>query len=69
MASTRTTFTIDEQLAKRARELGINLSSAAREGVANAVRLALVESDREAYHQKPEAPDRFWQDAEAWGDE
>lgn len=68
MASLRTTFTLDEQLAERARELGINVSAAAREGVAAAVRAALARSDQEAYQRHPEKPDLFWATAEAWSD-
>lgn len=37
MASVRVSFTLDHQLAKRARELGINVSAAARQGIADAV--------------------------------
>ncbi|MBV8528041.1 MAG: type II toxin-antitoxin system CcdA family antitoxin [Candidatus Dormibacteraeota bacterium] len=48
MASVRTTITLDEELAERARELGVNVSAAARQGVAEAVRDALARSDREA---------------------
>jgi post-segregation antitoxin (ccd killing protein) len=66
MASTRTTFTIDEELAQRARELGINISAAARDGVAAAVRTALAQADREAYLRLPEQADPFWSEAEAW---
>jgi len=69
MASTRTTFTLDSDLAERARQLGINISAAAREGVAAAVRAALVEADRAAYERKPERPDPFWDTAQAWADE
>lgn len=69
MASARTTFTLDDDLAERARQLGINISAAARQGVADAVRAALARSDREAYIQRPERPDVFWTDAEAWGEE
>lgn len=69
MASTRTTFTIDDELAARARQLGINISAAAREGVAAAVRAALAQSDRQAYQRQPERADPFWDEAEAWGDE
>ena len=69
MASIRTTFTLDDALADRARQLGVNLSSAARDGVAAAVRQALTEADRAAYERRPERPDPFWDDAEAWGDE
>lgn len=66
MASTRTTFTLDDSLAERARELGINVSAAARDGVAAAVREALAQADRAAYQRKPERPDPFWAGAEAW---
>jgi post-segregation antitoxin (ccd killing protein) len=65
MAS-RTTFTLDPDLAERARQLGINISAAARQGVADAVRAALARSDREAYLRHPERPDSSWTDAEAW---
>lgn len=68
MTSVRTTFSLDEELAERARELGVNVSAAAREGVAAAVRAALAESDREAYRKHPERPDGFWRDTEAWGE-
>jgi post-segregation antitoxin (ccd killing protein) len=68
MASARTTFTLDEELAERARELGINVSAAARQGVADAVRAALARSDREAYLRHPERADPFWTDAEVWGE-
>lgn len=66
MAPIRTTFTIDDSLAARARELGLNISTAAREGVAAAVRAALVNPDRAAYESRPERPDTFWDEAEAW---
>jgi hypothetical protein len=69
MASTRTTFTMDDALAERARQLGINVSAAARDGVAAAVREALAHADRVAYGRQPERPDQFWTDAEAWTDE
>ncbi|HDH03483.1 MAG TPA: hypothetical protein ENH15_04480 [Actinobacteria bacterium] len=69
MASTRTTFTLDDALAERARQLQINISAAAREGVAAAVRAALAEADRAAYERVPERPDPFWNDAEAWSKE
>jgi post-segregation antitoxin (ccd killing protein) len=69
MASRRTTFTLDDELARRARDLGINVSAAARRGVARAVRAALAESDREAYLRSPERPDEFWEDAQKWGEE
>jgi post-segregation antitoxin (ccd killing protein) len=66
MATSRTTFTLDDELAERARQLGVNISAAARQGVADAVRAALARSDREAYLRKPERPDAFWAEAEAW---
>jgi post-segregation antitoxin (ccd killing protein) len=69
VASTRTTFTLDDALAERARQLGINISAAARDGVAAAVRAALARSDRAAYERHPERPDPFWAEAERWGDE
>lgn len=69
MATTRTTFTLDESLVEQARRLGINISAAAREGVAAAIRDALADSDRAAYERNPEQPDSFWAAAEAWGKE
>ncbi|HLF99310.1 MAG TPA: type II toxin-antitoxin system CcdA family antitoxin [Acidimicrobiia bacterium] len=69
MASLRTTFTLDEELAERARQLGINVSAAARQGVTDAVRAALAEADRDAYQRHPERHDSFWTEVEAWGDE
>ncbi|MDA8290723.1 MAG: type II toxin-antitoxin system CcdA family antitoxin [Actinomycetota bacterium] len=68
MASSRTTFTLDEELAERAHQLGVNISAAARKGVADAVRAALEQSDREAYRRHPERADTFWTEAEAWGE-
>lgn len=67
--ATRTTFTLDDALAGQARRLGINISAAARDGVAEAVRAALAHQDREAYIRQPEVADEGWGDAEAWGDE
>ena len=69
VASIRTTFTLDIDLADRARELGVNVSAAARQGVADAVRAALAEGDRAAYEAHPERPEPGWEKAEAWGDE
>jgi len=69
MASIRTTFTLDDGLAERARQLDINISAAAREGVAAAVRSALAEDDRAAYQRVPERPDPFWTEVEAWTEE
>lgn len=69
VTTTRTTFTLDESLAARARELGVNISAAARAGVVAAVRDAIGTADRRAYERLPERPDPAWEDAEAWGDE
>ena len=69
MASPRTTFTLDHDLAERARKLGINILAAARQGVADAVRDALTRADREAYRRQPERADSFWTEAEAWSGE
>lgn len=69
MAATRTTFTLDDSLAEQARGLGVNISAAARDGVAAAVRAARVEADRAAYRSRPEQADDFWTEAETWGDE
>jgi post-segregation antitoxin (ccd killing protein) len=69
MATTRTTFSLDEELAEQARRLNVNVSAAAREGVAAAVRAALAEADRRAYVEQPESADAFWTDAEVWGRE
>lgn len=68
MTSTRTTFTLDDELAEQARRLGVNVSAAARDGVAAAVRAALVQADRVAYQNAPEQVDEFWSEAEVWGD-
>lgn len=69
MATTRTTFTLDEELAARARQLGVNVSAAAREGVNTAVRAALAQADRAAYATTPERIDPDWDNVEAWGEE
>jgi post-segregation antitoxin (ccd killing protein) len=69
MASSRTTFTLDDELADRARQLGINISAAARQGVTDAVRAALARSDREAYLRHPERAGTFWNEVEAWSEE
>jgi post-segregation antitoxin (ccd killing protein) len=69
MATRRTTFTLDDALADRARQLGINISAAAREGVASAVRAALAQADRVSYERDPERADPHWTEAEAWTEE
>jgi post-segregation antitoxin (ccd killing protein) len=67
MSTSRTTFTMDDDLAERARTLGVNISAAARQGVTNAVRAAQVKADREAYEKHPESVDAFWTEVEVWG--
>lgn len=69
VTTTRTTFTLDASLVDQARQLGVNISAAARDGVSAAVRAALTQADRTAYERKPEQPDSFWDEAEAWGEE
>jgi post-segregation antitoxin (ccd killing protein) len=68
MPNTRTTFTLDDALAERARALSINISAAARDGVEAAVRGALAQSDRAAYERNPEKVDSNWDAAEEWGE-
>jgi post-segregation antitoxin (ccd killing protein) len=58
---------MDEDIAERARALGVNISAAARQGVTDAVRAALERADREAYEKHPENVDAFWTEVEAWG--
>jgi post-segregation antitoxin (ccd killing protein) len=67
MSTSRTTFTMDDDLAERARTLGVNISAAARQGVTNAVRAALEKADREAYEKLPESVDASWTEVEVWG--
>ncbi len=67
--TTRTTFTLDKELAERARTLGVNVSAAARRGVEIAVRDAMAKADRAAYERTPEEVDAFWDDAESWSAE
>jgi post-segregation antitoxin (ccd killing protein) len=69
VATTRTTLTLDQTLAEQARRLGVNITAAAREGVAAALRSALARADRAAYRNRPETADEFWADAERWGEE
>jgi len=68
MSSIRTTVTLDSELAAQARRLDINISAAARDGVAAAVREALATADRAAYTAHPERDEDGWDQAEAWGD-
>ena len=66
MSSTRTSFTLDRDLAESARRLGINISAAARDGVEAAVRAATAQADRDAYRGHPDRADPFWSEVEAW---
>ncbi len=69
MPTTRTTYKLESSLVNQARRLGVNISAAAEDGVAAAVRLAKMRADRAAYVARPEKADTFWNEAEAWGDE
>jgi post-segregation antitoxin (ccd killing protein) len=64
----RTSVSLDDKLAAEARELGINVSEAAREGLRRAIRRCRAERDREAYRDHPEREDEEWEQAEAWGE-
>ena len=64
----RTSVTLDDDLAAQARELGINVSEAARDGLRRAIRLRRAERDRAAYRAHPELEDEAWDQAEAWGE-
>jgi len=57
-----------DALAEQARRLGINISAAARDGVAAAVRAAMLRADWAAYERHPEKVDGFWAEAETWGE-
>ncbi len=64
----RTSVSLDDELAAEARELGINVSEAAREGLRRAVRRRRAERDRQAYRAHPELDDEGWEQAEAWSE-
>jgi post-segregation antitoxin (ccd killing protein) len=64
----RTSVIFDDELLVQARELGINVSEAAREGLRQAIRRRRAERDREAYLARPETEDADWDGAEAWGE-
>lgn len=63
----RTSVIFDDELADEARELGINVSEAARDGLRAAIRRRRAERDRDAYLAHPETEAADWDDAEAWG--
>ena len=62
----RTSVVFDDELADAARELGINVSEAAREGLRQAIRRRRAERDRDAYLAHPESEDADWDDGESW---
>lgn len=64
----RTSAIFDDELLVQARELGINVSEAAREGLRQAIRKRRAERDRDAYRARPETDDTDWDGAEAWGE-
>ncbi len=64
----RTSVIFDDELAAEARELGINVSEAAREGLRQAIRRRRAERDRAAYRAHPETEDPDWDEAESWGE-
>lgn len=64
----RTSVIFDDDLAAEARELGINVSEAAREGLRQAIRRRRAERDREAYLAHPETEDVDWANVETWGE-
>ena len=64
----RTSVVFDDELAAEARELGINVSEAARDGLRQAVRRRRAERDRAAYLAQPESEDVDWDEAESWGE-
>ena len=64
--STQITFTLDSELAEMARRFNVDVSKAARDGVASAVKRAMGLADRAAYERMPEEPDSFWDEADAW---
>lgn len=62
----RTSVIFDDRLAAEARELGINVSEAARQGLLQAIRRCRAERDRAAYLAFPEEEDAARDGAEAW---
>jgi hypothetical protein len=64
----RTSVILDDELAAEARELRINVSEAAREGLRRAIRRRRAELDRDAYVAHPEMEDEAWDEVQAWGD-
>jgi len=67
MKSKYRTFALDKELALQATRLGIDISRAARAGVAAAVRQAQAMADRDVYARQPERVESSWATAETWG--
>lgn len=65
LASVPTTVTLAEALAERARQPGIAVSAAARQGVAEAVR-RVGAVGREAHRKHPERVGTLWSRPEGW---
>lgn len=64
----RISVNLDDELVAEARELGINVSEAAREGLRQAIRRRRAEQDRAAYLAHPEVEDDDRDEAESWGE-
>ncbi len=64
----RTFVLFDDELAAEARELGINVSEAARAGIHQAIRGRRAERDRAASLAHPETEDANWDGVESWGE-
>jgi post-segregation antitoxin (ccd killing protein) len=62
----RISVTFDDEVVAEARELGINVSEAAKGGLRQAVRRRRAERDRAAYLAHPETDDD-WDETESWG--
>jgi hypothetical protein len=56
---------LDDELATEARELGINVSEAARDGLRRAIRRSRGERDRQGHLSRPEVEDDDWDAAES----
>jgi hypothetical protein len=67
MATMRMVFTLDEEIAKRAEQLGVDVSAAARQGVIDAVEAAMVIADRLSYLEHREVENPEWITMEVWG--
>jgi post-segregation antitoxin (ccd killing protein) len=64
-----TSVIVDDELAAEARELGIDVPEAVREGLRHAIRRRRAERDRQAHLAHPESEDDDWDRAEAWDEE